>query len=233
MPRKPLALLKVLIAHGGKAVPEYRLVDILWPGEDADRAIKALDINVVRLRGLLGHADAITAGDELVSLNSKVCWVDVWTFESHVRSVRSISDSREVDGGLEQALELYRGEFLPGEPEAGWVVKQRERLREQFLSLIQLAGERFESACQWENAVACYQRGLETDQLAEGFYQGLMRCYRALGRTAEAMSTFRRLRQILSVVLGMSPSAASQALAREIQESSPARFESPSIPQEQ
>lgn len=68
------------------------------------------------------------------------------------------------------------------------------------------------------------QRGIEADDLVEVFYLGLMRCYRALGRPAEAMSTYRRLRQTLSVVLGITPSPAAEALAQELREGSAARY---------
>jgi DNA-binding SARP family transcriptional activator len=43
-----------------------------------------------------------------------------------------------------------------------------------------------------------------------------MRCLRALGRHSEAAGVFRRLRQTLSVVLGVSPSQESERLYRDI-----------------
>ncbi|MBX9965042.1 MAG: bacterial transcriptional activator domain-containing protein, partial [Burkholderiales bacterium] len=55
-------------------------------------------------------------------------------------------------------------------------------------------------------------------ELAESFHQGLMRCYQALGRHAEGMSVYRRLRQTLSLTLGIVPSERSQALARALQQ---------------
>jgi len=58
----------------------------------------------------------------------------------------------------------------------------------------------------------CYRRGIEADELAEEFYQGVMRCHAAMGRTAEGMAAYRRLRQTLSVVLGVQPSESSEQL---------------------
>lgn len=52
--------------------------------------------------------------------------------------------------------------------------------------------------------------------MAESFYQGLMRCYAASGKPAEALGVYRRLRQTLSVVLGVAPSAASESLHRQL-----------------
>jgi DNA-binding SARP family transcriptional activator len=43
-----------------------------------------------------------------------------------------------------------------------------------------------------------------------------MRCYAAQGRPAEALSVFRRLSQTLSVTLGIKPSLATEALARQL-----------------
>jgi len=103
-------------------------------------------------------------------------------------------------------------------------VKARERLRAKFVRLVETVARADEAAGHWEKAMAHYQKGLEADDLVEAFHLGLMRCYRALGRPAEAMTTYRRLRQTLSVVLGIVPSPAAEALARELRESSAARY---------
>jgi two-component SAPR family response regulator len=100
----------------------------------------------------------------------------------------------------------------------------RERLRGKFVRLVDWAGQREEATGQWQQAIALYEKGLEADELTESFYQGLMRCHRALGRNAEAMSAFRKMRHLLSVVLGIGPSEASQALARALQSDNPARI---------
>jgi DNA-binding SARP family transcriptional activator len=52
------------------------------------------------------------------------------------------------------------------------------------------------------------------DPIAEVFYQGLMRCQLGMGQVTEGVSTFRRLRQMLSVSLGIAPSAESETLHR-------------------
>jgi LuxR family transcriptional regulator, maltose regulon positive regulatory protein len=57
-----------------------------------------------------------------------------------------------------------------------------------------------------------YQRGLDADDLAEAFYQGLMRCHAAAGRTADATATYLRLKQLLSVTFGLKPSATTERL---------------------
>jgi DNA-binding SARP family transcriptional activator len=81
---------------------------------------------------------------------------------------------------------------------------------------METAGQEAERARRWEEAILMYSRGLEADNLIEPFYQGLMRSYGALGRHAEAMNAYRRLRQLLSVVLGVAPSVSSRTLAAQL-----------------
>ena len=217
VPKKPLALLKALIANGGRNVPEERLMDALWPDEEADAARKSLDITVLRLRKLLGSNDTIMVSDELISLNPQMCWTDVWAFERRVE--QAAADRGSSAAGA--AMALYRGNFLPADTDEPWTVKARERLRAKFVHLVEAAAQADEASRQWDKAMAHYRKGLEADDLAEQFYQGLMRCYAALGRHAEGMAVFRRLRQTLSVVLGIAPSDSTQALARSLQREGP------------
>ena len=224
-PKKPLALLKALIAFGGRSVPEERLMDALWPDEEADAARKSLDITVLRLRKLLGSNDTIMVSDELISLNPQLCWTDVWAFEQRIQEAES-ADTANGSTAAAAAAGLYRGDFLPTDADEPWTVKARERLRSKFVRLVEAVGLEEEGAGRWEQAIVLYSKGLEADDLVEPFYQGLMRCYRSLGRHAEAMTAFRRLRQLLSVVLGIAPSESTQAMARALQRDNPAQFES-------
>ncbi len=221
-PKKPLALLKALIANGGRNVPEERLIDALWPDEEADAARKSLDITVLRLRKLLGANESVLVANELVSLDSRLCWTDVWAFEHGMEQFES--GTRDL-GDAASVLGLYRGSFLPTDVDVPWTAKARERLRGKFVRLVEVVALEEENARRWEQAIHSYLRGLEADDLVEPFYQGLMRCYRSLGRHAEAMGTYRKLRHLLSVVLGISPSEASQALAMALQRDNPAQFE--------
>lgn len=204
LPRKVLALLKAIIAFGGVDVPEQKLMSVLWPDEDGDAAHRSLTATLHRLRKLLGNTKAIRqAGGEL-TLDSETCWVDAQAFESHIE--RSKVDPLQ----MEKAIDLYRGAFLSRDDDAAWAVPMRERLRTKFIQAVARRAMELESADDHVQAVVMYQRGIDADNLVESFYQGLMRCYERLDRKAEAASTFRRLRQTLSVTLGVQPSAASQ-----------------------
>ena len=214
-PRKVLAVLKAIVAGGGDAVAVAHLTDSLWPDEEGDAARKAFDVALVRLRRLLGNAEAVIVREEQVALNRDVCWVDAWAFARNVEIIeRGEGTPFALRRAGERALELYRGTFLPGDPEDKNIIVVRLRLRDLLARLVSALGRQLEAAGDWEPALACYRRGIDADELAEEFYQGLMRCHAATGRTAEGMATFRRLRRTLSVVLGVKPSERSEQLMR-------------------
>lgn len=204
-PRKTLQLLKAIIAAGGSGVPEQTLLESLWPDEEGDAASKSLGAAVLRLRSLLGDADAVVQQAGTLSLDRTRCWVDVWAFESTGR------------------LDLYRGAFLAEEEGVPWPVPMRERLRARFIQRLGEEGRRLEDAGRLEEAIEGYMRGLDADSIIEPFYQGLMRCYARLDRRAEAAAAYRRLRQVLSVTLGVPPSATTEKLFRSLHLSEPRR----------
>lgn len=211
VPRKPLLLLKALIAFGEYGVSEKRLTDALWPDDEGDGARHALALALHRLRRLLANPEAITVSDGVLGLNRDLVWTDVRAFEALLE--REDSGSAEFVASL---LRFYRGSFLAEDVDEPWTVSTRERLRSRFLNAVDRAGAVQEEAGRFDEATALYLRGLDADPLAEMFYQGLMRCYARQGRHAEAISTYRRLRQTLSVVLGVSPSPGTEALVREL-----------------
>jgi DNA-binding SARP family transcriptional activator len=125
------------------------------------------------------------------------------------------------DAFLSRAIELYQGSFLAEDGGEAWPVATRERLRGRFIHALSRHAERLEAHDNYEGAVSVYLRGLDADPIMEAFYQGLMRCYQRLGRRSEGISAYQRLRQVLSVTLGLAPSPSSEKLFQSLRTQSP------------
>jgi DNA-binding SARP family transcriptional activator len=205
---RPLDLLKILVATGGREVSEPKLLEALWPEADGDAAAASFNMALKRLRELLTHPDAVLLSNRKLTLNPRLCWVDVWAFE---RGVSKQSTPLQ----LQRALALYRGPFL-GTEETDWSLSARERLRVKFLGCVQLLGRHFEDRQQWGDAAELYQRGLHVDDLVEAFYQRLMVCQNQLGLRAEALTTYQRCKKTLAAHLGVEPSPATETLYRSL-----------------
>ena len=132
--QKPLALLKVLIALGGKNVPEEQLTDILWPDAEGDLAHKSFEIALHRLRILMGNEKAIRLREGLLSLDPSYCWLDVWAFERAFEEAKIASPP--IGALAEKAVNIYRGHFLSHDTDKVGTVSKRDHLRNKFLLLI-------------------------------------------------------------------------------------------------
>jgi DNA-binding SARP family transcriptional activator len=231
---KPLAMLKAMIAPGGKDQEEEQISDLLWPEADGDAAHSTFKSNLFRLRQLLEVENAVKFQEGKAGLDPRYCWVDAWAFERIFDKVEAALKGKgetRRDGKYEtgnrgigeeeimqlagKAIGLYKGHFLPGDEEETWTVSYRERLRSKFLRLITKLGDSLQKTGQWEKALEYYQKGLQVDDLAEEFYQGLMICHQRLGAISDAVKTYRNCQKILSAVLGVEPSPLTQRIYKE------------------
>ncbi len=218
VPRKILALLKALIALGGTAVSESALIDALWPDEEGDAAHGAYTMAIIRLRKLLRGPDLLVQQGGKLSLDRRRCWVDAWSF-SEAADQSMDPHSEAARNNEASALNLYKGSFLSADLDAPWSAPMRERLRTKFIRLVSQQGQQLEAGQRYAAAVSLYQRGLDADNLVEEFHQGLMRCYARLDRNAEALAVYVRLKQLLSLALGVQPSTSTQVLYRSLRQS--------------
>jgi DNA-binding SARP family transcriptional activator len=228
IPKKPIELLKALIAFGGRNVSETRLNDTLWPDAAGDASHRAFNITLIRLRELLGLKEAILLRDGCVTLDERYFWIDVRVFERLLDrangkagpSEDSFEDSRlNVKSGAEhgfsdKAFDLYKGSFLPDE-KGMWAISPREKLRGRFLGQVEKSGRSWEDRKKYRKAIECYMKGLETDDLFEEFYKRTMICYLRLGRKAEAVSIYRRCTKALGVH-GLTPSLESETIYNQL-----------------
>jgi DNA-binding SARP family transcriptional activator len=200
VPTRPdLEFLKTLIALGGREVSPGNLALALWPEADGHVAQRSVDAALCSLRNTLGEACVLLSTDGSISLDPDTCWVDAWDFESTLAVTRRIvnEDATGEDAGrLEQLsgrlLDLYQGHFLTGEDTTSWSVSLRERLRITFIRHLLDAGRYWEAGGLWGKASACYQRGLELDELVEDFYQRLMVCCLETHSISEGLAVYRR-----------------------------------------
>lgn len=197
--RKAVALLAHL-ALADRPRPRDALADLLWPENDPEHARGALRRTLSTLRGGVG-VDLIEATRDHVRLiKGPTLVVDVDRF----RRLRA-------SGDLEQAVEVFRGEFLEGfgvreAPDfEDWARAEGDGLRRELTSaLADLAAARG-AAGDPEGAIPAVRRWLSLDPLHEPAHRALIRLYAASGDRSAAMVQYRECVRALSRDLGVSP----------------------------
>jgi ATP/maltotriose-dependent transcriptional regulator MalT/DNA-binding SARP family transcriptional activator len=209
--KKPLALLKLLLALGGREVSEVKITEVLWPDADGDVAHANLKPAVHRLRKLVGE-EVIIWRESRLSINPQHCWVDAWAFQ---RLAGELATRLPDKTCIQRLCALYQGAFLGGEEEA-YTIVPAERMRAKFLAAVQHCGRSLCECGAHTEALALYNRGLEVEPLAETFYQGLMREHLALNQSAEGLCVYARCCKTLRSQLGIEPSHETQTIARKL-----------------
>jgi ATP/maltotriose-dependent transcriptional regulator MalT/DNA-binding SARP family transcriptional activator len=208
---RPLEVLKVAIAMGGRNTSVDRITDALWPNIDRDYAHRSFNTTLHRLRKLLGDEGAVILSNNELTLSDKFFWIDTWALDQSLdelqQSLRGLSADADGLGQIsERILGLYQGSFLPSDEDNAWTISSRDQYRRKFMRFINDVGHWWEDHDQPEKALELYYRGLEVDPLAEGIYQRLMLCCQQTGRQAEAIDTYNRCCKTLEAELSAEPS---------------------------
>jgi hypothetical protein len=153
--RRPLELLKVLIALGGERVAEELITDAMWPRIDGDSAHRSFTSTLHRLRKLLGEDRALVLHEGKLSLDARFFWVDAWAYERLLGELDAALSPGRASAAPELAerlgarlLELYRGPFLAGEADEPWSLRPRERWHARYARALDGLGRFWEDAGQ-------------------------------------------------------------------------------------
>lgn len=220
--RKPMELLKAIIALGVERVSVVALIDHLWPDAEGDTAQKTFAITLHRLRRQLGDDHAIVMKAGTVGIDPHLCWVDLAAFERLTRDVVDASDPGSQEPGTLRAAigdlkALYRGPFLPNEVSQSWALPPRQRLHSRYLATVSKWGQALDDLGDTDGAAALYRHALEIDSCAEPLYQRLMRCYERAGRAAEVAEVYRLCCDALRAAGRPGPSVETEMQYRSLQ----------------
>jgi LuxR family maltose regulon positive regulatory protein len=206
VPRKPLALLKALLAGGRNGVNQNVLCDTIWPDLEPWSAARALHITAFRLRGLLGSKSALIVQEGRVALDPEQCWVDAWQFE------QSLAQAKDPAEQL-WALRFYRGTFL-GDSDHPLVLETRDRLSCKFIRSISQLGANSERIGDTQSAIDLYLMALDADGRCEELHQSLMRCLSREGQPSAVAAAYHRCRASLQRHFGTEPSEVTEQIYR-------------------
>lgn len=212
--RKAKALLAWLAVNPDQQHPREKLAAVLWPDSDEVQGRHSLRQALGELRKVIPEdAGPLHATKEWIALDSTQIDVDVHAFNACL--------NRGDEEALEQAIELYKGEFLEGcNPHSDsfdeWLSTYRADFNVRVSAAIEQRLHQLQKQTDHERVCYFAIRLLNIDPLQEQAYRALMQAHASQGHQAAALRWYRRCQSVLQRELGIEPDAATQALFREL-----------------
>ncbi len=211
--RTRMALLAVLALSRTRAASRDRLMALLWPESDTDRARHLLRESLYRLRESLAADALVAAGDE-VWLDPARIGCDVWEFEAAIE--------RRVWGDADRAYSgpLLDGFFLTEAPEFERLVgNERTRLADMHAQALESLAVDYGTRGDWPGAVALWRRRSAADPLNARVVLHLMEALDAAGDRAAALREATAHTALLESGLGAAQDPAVAAFAEQLRQS--------------
>lgn len=209
---KPLAMLAYLAVsepHGFHR--RDQLLGLLWPELDDTHARGALRKATHVLRGALGEDMVESRGDEEIGLAARALWCDAVEFSDAI-----------AGGRVAQALELYRGDLLPGlfVREAGefqdWLEQTRARYQRQAATAAWILAERSEAEDRETIAADWARRSVALAPLDERLVRKTLALLGRVGDRAGAVALYEAFQARLQRDFDVQPAPETSALIRQI-----------------
>jgi predicted ATPase/DNA-binding SARP family transcriptional activator len=234
---KARALLAYLAVESGRLHRRERLTGLFWGEMPEQRAAHNLSQALSSLRRNLGERAAddsvppfLLASLYAVQLNPAAdTWLDVDAFSRLASEIDShahhqVATCPSCRQRLQQAVALYRGEFLAEFALSDsldfheWCLVTRERLHRLAQRLLRQLTAALEQAGELSQALECAWRLVELDALDEDARRTLIALLARLGQRNAALEQYQLFRDLLRRELGTLPETLTTALYQRLRD---------------
>jgi DNA-binding SARP family transcriptional activator/predicted ATPase len=234
---KVRALLAYLAVESHRPWPRMLLADLLWPDLPEKEAQSNLRNAISNLCKVIGDRQKaspflIVSQDTLQYNQNASSWLDVQAFTDLIGSAdqpgAGALHKNELDC-LEQALALYRGDFLEGTsidsaPFEEWVLLTSQHIQRRAVEAHRLLVQSFVNFAELDRALHYARRWVELDPLDEEAHRHLMHILTTMGQRNAALAKYKAYRQRLNDELGVEPAPETIHLYDQIRSGQPDRY---------
>lgn len=222
--QKACSLFSKLVLSPGKYFSRDVLAEMFWGDLPADKGKKCLRTDLWRIRKIV-DSDNIGKQSYFIVKKGHIgfdgqsdYWLDVEEFEEKLTILSHHSIDEIDDEGYRTlcfCVELYKGDLLESLHDE-WCCLQREALRSQYLTALEILMRYYKFHAEWDLAISCGQQLLYQDHLLEHVHLELIRCHYFKGNRPAAIKQYVICRSLLRDELGVSPMDETEQVYRTI-----------------
>lgn len=220
--KKAENLVKFLITDRRQHVKE-KIIEALWPEADPRLGDASLRMALTHVRKTLGRNDYV---EESVILRRGMIYlnpgIEIYTDYELFASISQCAMENTDTGNplitelLEQAAELYRGDFLPENLYDDWTAGLRTRLQQLYLQVMLKLVESYRRLERSAPAIQACRRYLGLEPADEVVSRITMELLWQSGQKQQALSLYQELVAVLAREYGVIPAAETNDLYEKI-----------------
>lgn len=223
---KVASILKYLAFRPQQPMSRDVLLEVLWPETAPGIANNRLKVAMHYLRQTFALAvpqrgePIVLFQDGHYLFNPEVhVWTDVDAFRENWQAGLRLERSGALAEAIpfyQQAVKLYRGDFLEEDLFEEWTLAPREELKDTYLTALDKLSHYWFQAGQLERAIEGWKKIVAMDVWREDAYRHLMVCYSRSGQIGLALHWYNLCLQVLRDQLDLPPAAETVALYKRI-----------------
>lgn len=200
------SLLGYLLLHRDAPQLRQHLAFTFWPDSSEAQARNNLRQILHELRHALPESERYLFADTRTAgwRRDASFELDVAAFESALGEASAARDPAQERAALERAVEVYRGDLLPGCYDT-WIEGDRERLRRLHRQALARLAELLEAVREYPPAIGHLRTLLQDEPTDEEACRQLMRVLALAGDRPGAVRTYREHAAVLRRELGVEP----------------------------
>jgi predicted ATPase/two-component SAPR family response regulator len=215
--QKPRELLYYLLSHPPRTKEQIGLA--LWPEASTSQLRSSFHDTVYRLRRALGAKEWVSFNKGRYTFDRSLDYsYDVEAFEEGLSKARRVKAEAPAQAirRLQEAVDLYGGDFLDDFADAGWAMDRQDELRREYGEALLLLARLLSNENRHAESADAYRKAIAHDRFMEEAHRGLMRSHAALGERGRALKHYEDLTGLLDDQLGASPAPETTELYRSI-----------------
>jgi len=222
----PKQLLKIILSYGFERVPKDLIMEDLWPNEKNSTSETNFKVNLHRLRILLEPSMIKGYGSFYIHLKDSFIFLDERLWELDIVDFMDLKKKAEIAASrgdtnkeivyLNDALKIYRKDFLADDLYIEVIRAKREAYRREYLGILYRLAEIYEKRGALKKAAAFYRKIVAVDPISETACQKLMiNCFNR-GKHNDAIQVYEKFREIVKTEMDSEPDELTVSIYRKI-----------------
>jgi DNA-binding SARP family transcriptional activator len=208
-----------LLIHHDQPVARDMLMDVFWPNVKPGSARNRLNVALHHMRQALRTITDIPIvlfeeGAYCINPEFDV-WIDAEEFDRHVKKGRQLEAASRLDAAIQEyeiARDIYHDDFLADEPYEDWPVLLRERLRADYLNILDRLSQIYFDQREYAACAALSQLILSRDNCREEAHCRIMQCYSRQNQRYLALRQYQICLKALRTELDVGPASSTTQL---------------------